>query len=453
MKTRHARSGFLAVFLTLAGWLPAGAQNYEILQQTLDADRHGYTVIRVWGSHYEMGYAMGAAFAGDIAVGWPDIKARLGAQYTLARSAIGATAWLPAGIEDEIAGILAGVKSQKPGIDMDALDVKLMNTFSDWAYFHGCRSHSCWGGFVRDPVKTLSTRRLDYGTPFDMALHHVVCAWDPDDGSPRFINLAWPGYVAVITAVNQYGTVASLHDFGSGAAFPDGAVCRSVAARHILTGMDSRPVSGHRDWARQQLSGMDVACSSFINYYVPAGQGGVFTCQSGGPCGQLRVPQSDYLNGEVLITTNTQTDGHGMPSDDGFMDPYYRQGGTKTLQSHFELMGSGGLHLMSVEFRGEEDMTIWVSGRGRSDRLELEWIGLFPDNRPDGGTDAGTDAGSDAGSDQGSDTGGQDAGAGDRGRPADEDNNGGCGCGASGGERSGLLSLLIGLCVLRGRAK
>jgi len=441
---RNVILGLVFALTLFAGALPVEAQNYEILEQSLDANRHGYTVIRVWGSHYDMGYAMGAAFADDIAAGWPDIKDQLGPRYTLARSFIGATTWLPTGIEDEVSGILAGVKSVIPNIDMDELDVKLMNTFSDWAYYNGCRSHSCWGSFVQDPVKTLSTRRLDFGTPFDMALHHVVCAWDPGDGSPRWVNLAWPGYVTVITAVNQYGTISSLHDYGSGATFPNGAVCRSVAARHILTGMGAIPPSGHRNWAQQELSNMDVACSTFINYYVPEGQGGVFTCPSGGPCGQLRVPQSDYFSGEVLITTNTQTDGHSMPSDDGFMDPYYQQGGTKTLQSHFELMGSGGLHLMSVEVRGEEDMTIWVNGRGRADRLELEWSGLFPAAQPDGGSpDAGTDAGTDAGSDQGSDTGGQDAGGGDEGQSADEDNGGGCGCGAGGDAGSGLLFLLI----------
>ena len=457
MKKRHALSGFWAWFLVLAWSLPVLAQNYQILHQDLDANRHGYTVIRVWGSHYDMGYAMGAAFADDIAVGWPDIKDQLGAQYTLARSVIGTTTWLPAGIEDEVNAILAGVKSVHPNIDMDAIDVKLMNTFSDWAYYHGCRSHSCWGSFVADPIKTLSTRRLDYGTPFDMALHHVVCAWDPDDGSPRWVNLAWPGYVAVITAVNQYGTLSSLHDYGNGAQFPSGSVCRSIAARYILTGMGDRPLSGHAAWAQQELSNLDVACSSFINYYAPEGHGGVFTCQTGGPCGQLRVPQSDYFNGEVLITTNTQTDGHSMPSDDGFMDPYYQQGGVKTLQSHFELMGTGGLHLMSVEYRAEEDMTIWVQGRGRSDRLELEWEDLFPADLPDAGIDAGgQDAGGqDAGEQDagGQDAGGQDAGGSDQSQPGDGDGGGGCGCGSGAGSGSSLVLLMIALAIIKRRVR
>jgi hypothetical protein len=454
MMMRNLAKLLLLVLTLCLSALPARAQNYQILHQDLDANRHGYTVIRVWGSHHDMGYAMGEAFADDIIVGWPDIKGQLGTQYALARSVIGATTWLPAGIEDEVSGILAGVKSRYPNFDMDELDIKIMNTFSDWAYYNGCRSHSCWGSFVQDPVKTLSIRRLDYGTPFDMALHHAVVAWDPGDGSPRWVNLAWPGYVAVITAVNQYGTISSLHDYGNGAQFPAGAVCRSVAARYILTGMGDRPVSGHRDWAQQELSNLDVACSSFINYYVPEGQGGVFTCQTGGPCGQLRVPQSDYFNGDMILTTNTQTDGHSMPSDDGFMDPYYQQGGIKTLQTHWDLMGQSGLHLMAVEYRADENMTIWVNGRGRADRLELEWENLFPADQSDGGTDAGgQDAGGqDAGTADG-DAGGQDAGGGDQGQPGDDDGGGGCGCGFGGGSGSSLVLLMIALVIVRRRVR
>jgi len=202
---------------------------------------------------------------------------------------------------------------------------------------------------------------------------------------------------------------------------------------------------------------MDVACSSFINYYVPEGQGGVFTCQTGGPCGQLRVPQSDYFNGDVILTTNSQTDGHSMPSDDGFMDPYYQQGGTKTLQTHWDLMGQSGLHLMAVEYRADEDMTIWVNGRGRSDRLELEWSELFPATQPDGGTDAGgQDAGGqDAGGQDagGQDAGGQDAGGGDQGRPGDDDGGGGCGCGFGGGSGFSLVLLMIVFVIVRRRVR
>jgi len=393
---------------------PVWGQNYEILEQSLDQDRHGYTVIRVWGSHYEMGFALGTAFAEDIVGGYTEVKEDLGALYEMARSAISDTVWVPDGIEDEIDGIVDGVISVLDSSDLDALDVKVLNTFGDWGYFGGCRSHSCWGDFVSGQTKTLSTRRLDFGTPFDMALHHVLCAFDPNDGSIRWVNMAWPGYVAVATGINAKGSLVSLHDYNSSFVTDEGAVSRCVATRYVLTGMNDQPLEDDLSWAAGELSNMNIATGTFINYYAPEGQGGVFTCASGGPCGPARTPQSVYMGGEVLITTNSQTDGTDVPGGGDFMGDYYQAGAPKDLAGHFDLMGTSGLHLLSLEYRAEEDMTIWAHGRGRSDRIEVEWSDLFPNVYPDGGQpDGGT-----------------------------VENGGGCGCSSSGRPPVMLLGVL-----------
>jgi len=374
--------GGLLKLLVVVGFLatvtPAWAQNYQIIDERLDPSRHGYTVIRVWGSHYDMGFGMGAAFAGDIVTGVGELQGSTGSMYAAIKAVMQSAVWVPAEIEDEITGIADGVQSVQPGAAVDAADIKVLNTWSDWYYATACRSHSCWGDFVQAPVKTLSTRRLDLPTPIDAALHHVMCAWDPGDGSVRWVNLAFPGYVSVITGVNAYGTQVSLHDYGPGATTDPGTVARSVALRHILTGVGSMPAADHRTWAQGELNNMSVATSSFLNYFVPEGHGGVFTCPMGGPCGELRTPQTDYFGGQVLITTNSQTDGHSMPGGGDEMHNYYQAGGVKTLQDHFGLMGTSGLHLMSVEVRGTEDMTIWAHGRGRSDFIQVEWANLFP---------------------------------------------------------------------------
>ncbi|MBN2494685.1 MAG: hypothetical protein JXR96_08860 [Deltaproteobacteria bacterium] len=405
--------------------LPVQAQNVEIIDQRLDADRHGYSVIRVWGSHYEMGYGMGHALAGDIVQIWDEMMDEYAQYYAQGRALTEMTRWIPEGIEDELEGLVDGVRAVVPEADFDATDLKMANIVaSDLAYYNGCRSHSCWGQFVAAPVKTLSTRRLDFGTPFPMALHHVMCAWDPDDGV-RWVNMSWPGMVTVVSAVNAHGTQVSTHDYGMASIFQD-AVPRVVATRHVLSAVGDRPVDEHLNWAQQELDGMDVATSSFLNYFVPEGLGGVFTCARGGSCGALRTPQTDYFGGDVLMTTNSQTDGHSTPSGGSFMADYYEAGGIKDLQGHFDLMGTGGLHLLSVEYRGVEDMTLLAHGRGRSDFIRIDWDELFtPDVGPDGGqTDAGQD---DAGQDDAGQTdAGQDAGIG----PADSDEpgNGGCGC-------------------------
>ncbi len=434
--------------LCLWGVPAALAQNYQILSQDLDANRHGVTVIRVWGSHRDMGYAMGAAFADDIIEGLRQVQSLAGANYSQLRQGMGLSSWPVSGIADELSGMVEGVKSIRPAATLDATDLMILNTFSDWGY--ACRSHSCWGRYVQAPVKTLSTRRLDFGTPFPAVLHHVLCAWDPSDGSPRFANLAWPGYVAVITGVNEYGTLVSLHDFNSDVALQNGVVPRSIATRLALTGFSNIALPEQLAWAEGQLSSIDVATGTFINYYAPEGYAGVFTCPPGAPCGTARRPQPDYLFGEAIMTTNSQTDGHTTPGGGAFMYDYYNNGSIpKDLASHYDLMGHSGLHLLSLAYRGRGDMTIWFEGRadtGVTPRVELEWSELFQaaqqdggtDAGPDGGVDAGPDAGKDAGPDAGTDGGpdagtdaGADPGAGDSGgHPSD---GGGCGCGAGPG--------------------
>jgi uncharacterized protein (TIGR03382 family) len=457
----YPRAALLALLLT--GWaLPAAAQNYAILHQDLDSSRHGYTVMRVWGTAHEMGFALGAALADDIVGGISEIRTTQASNYALLRTGMALASWTSPGVSDEIDGIVAGVLSVRPAAGIDATDVKVANTYGDWAY--ACRSHIAWGRYVTAPVKTLATRRLDFGTPFDMALHHLVVARDPADGSPRWVNVAWPGFVTVATGVNVHGTLASLHDYNSSMTANAGVVSRGIASRHVLANVTGDDLDAHLAWAQAQLGAMNVATGTFINFYAPEGHAGVFTCASGGPCGAPRRPQGDFLHGEAMLTTNAQTDGHSAPADDSFMEDYYLAGYPKDLASHFTVMGSGGLHVVSVAYRGKGDMTIWVNGRGRADRLELEWSDLYAGSTAaDGGVaDAspGDGAGHADGPAPGDAAGAHDALPGDGPAASDGGTGGGggsCGCSASGEAGVAALAglLLAGAAALsrRGRAR
>jgi len=420
------------------------AQNYEILHQELDNRRTGITVMRVWGSGYEMGYGKGVALAEDIYKGVEEIKAYAGSNYVTLRYSLSNAAWLPEGTEDEIEGMVAGVKSVLPDAELDDVDIKITNTFGDWGY--ACRSHSSWGNYADSSFKTISTRRLDFSAPFEVAKHHVLCAWDPEDGSARWVNFSPPGYVAVITAVNEYGTMVSLHDYQSWASTDPGLLPRCMATRLVLTEMEPElPVNEHLSWATQQLGAVQVVTGTFINYYVPEGEAGVFTCPAGGSCGEPRVPRDEFFSGEVIMTTNQQTDGTSAPPDDSFMEAYYLEGGEKDLESHYSLMGHNGLHLMSVGYRGEGDMLIWAEGRdsnGVTDRVEIEWNELFSgENNED--PDAGV-------SDGGLVHDGSVDGAvvdGDVEEPGNNGGDGGCGCRTlqqgKNGEVAGVWFLLL----------
>jgi hypothetical protein len=309
--------------------------------------------------------------------------------YDLLRLLMSVSVWKPPEIEDEFDGMVASLALTHPSAAIDKLDLKVVNTYSDYGY--ACRSHICWGRYVAAPIKTLATRRLDFGSPTPTSNHHVLLARDPNDGSPRWVNLAWPGAVASGTGVNEFGTLVSLHDYNStGADLSAERMPRSVVARYALTFATGGDLSTHLTDVFAELQGYEIMTGGFFNYYAPEGHGGVMTAdpyQAGPDFYHLRVPQEVWHHGEAMITTNRQTDGTTTPGDEDFgADDYYDDESPKTLESHWDLLWGGGgdkLHVMSVAYRGRGDMTIWADGRidpphgGRTPRLEWEWSELF----------------------------------------------------------------------------
>ncbi|HEY3446488.1 MAG TPA: hypothetical protein VGK67_08985 [Myxococcales bacterium] len=365
MRPLRRRLAPLAVLLLAA---PVRAENVEVLFEDVDGLRRGYTVLRVWGTPQERGRALGTTFAQELTAELPKLRALPG--YAWSAQVASQASW-PAEVAEELAAMAEGIRAAAPGSTVTLADLQTLNGL-DWTFGDACRSHSCWGRYVEAPVRTLSTRRLDLETPFDLALHHVVVLFEPDSG-PRWLNVAWPGFVTAITAVDARGTLVSLHDFEGTQVARPGVTFRGIAARQALTSPAAGDAAARRDEAAALLSSLPLATSTFLNYYAPEGEGGVFTCAAGVGCAAPRRPQPGYFSGEVLVTSNSQTDGWSVPAGAEFIDAYYRQGGVKRLADHFALMGGSGLHLVSVEYRAESDLTVWIHGRGRGDVLRLEW--------------------------------------------------------------------------------
>lgn len=371
---------FLAIAL---GWAAsAAAQNGVILEQQVNPAGRGYTVMRVWGSHYEMGYAQARLLGDYIVQGAGETRAFLN-QYNLYQTVRGYMAqalWLPPGIEDEFDGAVDCLELTHPEAGIDKLDLKVASTAGEWLY--GCRSHTCWGRYVAPPLKTLSTRRLDFTTLYPTMNHHVLIARVPNDGTPLWVNLAWPGIMTAATGVNEFGTLASLHDYQCVTDFAPGRLPRMAACRYALTYATAPDVSTHRDAVYAELQNYQLMTGSFFNYYAPEGCGGVLV---GHPNHDpdfyyLRAPQTTWHYGEAMITTNAWTDGTYTPADENFgADAYYNNESPKTHLSHWNLL-AGGMHKLSIAYRARRSMTIWADGRlasGRTPRLEWEWTRLF----------------------------------------------------------------------------
>lgn len=251
--------------------LPAQV-NGKILEREVDEAGNGYTVMRVWGIYHEMGYAHGYLLAPEIDALVEGIKdymqSRPWLNYETIKTSVSSTWFLPTDVETEIDGIVEGVNYYFGVTVINRGDIKVANTISDWLYAPYCRSHSCWGSFVQAPTRTLSSRRLDFPdlpVPFT---DHVLCARIPaGSGKPRWVNLAFPGYVTVITGVNEYGTVVSLHDYNTllPHASGDDVITRSAAARYALTMDLPDDISLQLDQVYYRLQPYTPFVGSFIN--------------------------------------------------------------------------------------------------------------------------------------------------------------------------------------------
>jgi len=368
--------------------LSTAVANGIIIDQQLNAAGQGYTVVRLYGSHYEMGYAHGDLLADYIVKTAEETKELLGGWYSVLRIVMAGSVWKPAEIEQELDGMVEALAEKYPAAGINKLDLKMFNAIGDLSY--ACRSHTCWGRYVEEPIKTLSTRRLDFPTPIGSLNHHVLFVYVPDDGSARWVNLGFPGMVTAAQGVNEFGTLVSLHDYqSSGADISSGRMPRMIACRYALTYLPGSDLSNQLGDVFAELQNYELMTGTFLNYYAPEGFGGVMICnpnRTGPDFYDLRTPQNVWHHGEAMITTNQWTDGTYTPSDENFgADVYYNDETPKTQESHWSLVdpagGQEGFQRLSVAYRGKGDMTIWADGRidgiGRTPRLEYEWSELF----------------------------------------------------------------------------
>jgi len=360
--------------------------NGRVLDQALVAGQ-GYTVLHVWGSHYEMGYAYGYLMADWVQLAYEEISSTYAYYWPAVRSLVSEWTFLPEEIEAEFAGILDGVRAWYPETTADVLDLKAGATFGDWAYSYACRSTCVWGEWVAPPTATVSVRKLQFPllpTTITQQWHHTLCAWQPTDGGTSWVTFSPPGSPSAPTCINEFGTIASNHDWNSsvGPHHPT-ALPRTIATRYALTMPLGPDPLTHLQTVFAELSGYAVATGGFLNYYVPEGGAGVIKTSKSLGFYAVRWPQPAWMNGQVISTNNSDIDGTSG------IEPWV------TYYSHLDPLGgvyatltglwdvawqSTDLHVVAVEVRDRGEMTFWYRGRlenGTTERVAVEWDELF----------------------------------------------------------------------------
>ena len=85
-----------------------------ILDQELSTSDQGYTVLRVWGSHYEMGYAHASLLGDSIVDAVDQFEQKVGVEYSDLRALMVAAVWQPPEIEDEFDGMVDSLTAPTP---------------------------------------------------------------------------------------------------------------------------------------------------------------------------------------------------------------------------------------------------------------------------------------------------------------------------------------------------
>lgn len=103
----------------------------EIVQQQVDVSGNGYSLIKVWGTYAEMGYAHGYLLADVVNMEIASLKKLLGVGYASIKKQVGGSVF-PADATEEINGIITGILAKTPSSTVDAGDLKVLNTYADW---------------------------------------------------------------------------------------------------------------------------------------------------------------------------------------------------------------------------------------------------------------------------------------------------------------------------------
>jgi hypothetical protein len=216
----------------------------------------GQTVLRVWGTPHEMGYAHGALLREAIIDVVEHYALQVVPPATLAATgAVMATvADIAPSLREEAAGIIEGMRATG-GADVTALgralvadDLLALNAMTDLVAI-GCSSISTWGpGVAQDQDGApMVVRNLDWTDDPDLLEHQIILVTMPSDPTRQpIVSIGFAGYIACLSCVNGAG-VTALFNMGYGEhAAPLATAAAGFAPANLLLrdALERRDVDG-----------------------------------------------------------------------------------------------------------------------------------------------------------------------------------------------------------------
>ncbi len=200
------------------------AASRPTMKGTLTTEK-GVRVLRLHGSHEEMGFAHGYLLAAEIVEGLESYIINspvvLGAKsYTevvlpKVKRLIAFSPEHEAELRGMLAGIREGLGGKAPvpllGRELELIDLQALNSYGDW-YRFACSSFSVWGKLSADG-KVITARNFDFPPKPILEKTQLLIGYAPADlAEKRWVNVAFPGIIGLISGMSEDGVGLFVHD-------------------------------------------------------------------------------------------------------------------------------------------------------------------------------------------------------------------------------------------------
>ncbi|MBI2300830.1 MAG: hypothetical protein HYU66_18125 [Armatimonadetes bacterium] len=197
MLPRRARLPLVVLLLLVLGPLAAAEPSVNGTLTTLGEGEDAVSLLKVWGTPYEMGYAQGK-------LGGERIRKFYRKVLFLMSLGLGGTAKVDAAwaqmepfVSDRMKEELKGLAD---GSGIALRDVERCHAIPDLSEFH-CTFFAAWGSATADG-HLHQIRALDYATQAGLQDEPALVVYQPT-GKHRFVNVGWLGFLGAVTGMND----------------------------------------------------------------------------------------------------------------------------------------------------------------------------------------------------------------------------------------------------------
>jgi hypothetical protein len=217
---------FKRILLFLGLSISITALNGQEIKGEIISNDNNITIVRVWGTHEDRGYATGYLLAEKIIDLYENfIVPSFGGYLAYAKLIMNnpANFTILEEYKNEAISMIEGIKDAGYEIDADYIDILLANSFLDIANMgmlnlnlrNGCSSLISWGDATNDSElegKSIITRHMDWNDMDVIIRNQVMVIHIPEEEDEQpWLLIGFAGQISVLSGLNQSGLAVMQH--------------------------------------------------------------------------------------------------------------------------------------------------------------------------------------------------------------------------------------------------